>query len=309
MSNPLFLSFPVDTLLGSKQRDRFFDKTKKEFFFDRDPDLFKYIVQFYRSGKLHFPEEECVCSFASELDYFGIFIGHLGDCCYEIFKDEQEDHEAYLERRRNGVKPVEIKPKTIKEKMWKLFEDPGKNPVGLFLHYTSVVFIAISVVASAAETIPCGRTTCGETYQEKFFVLESVCVILFTVEYLARLFAAPARLKFMKQFLSVIDVVAILPYYVTLVNPQANSGPFTVLRVFRIFRIVKMSRHNTKVRNAGSSLIASLSELSFIFMILIMFLLIFSTVIYYTESVYEDTNFGSIPDAFWYTIVTMTTLG
>ena len=298
-----------DTLLGSDIKDRFFDKQRREYFFDRDPDLFSYIVQFYRSGKIHFPEEECACSFASELDYFGIFIGHFGDCCSEIFDEQQLLYKDRLDRRRRRLAPPEPDPKTFREKAWKLFEDPGRNPVGMFLHYASALFIVISVASSVVETIPCGDLPCGEQFAAEFFVLESICVAVFTLEYVVRLIASPSRLKFIKQFLSIIDVVAILPYYVGLVAPGANSGPFTVLRVVRIFRIVKMSRHNTKVRNAGSSLIASLSELSFIFVILIILVLLFSTVIYYTEIPYTGTSFNSIPDAFWYTIVTMTTLG
>ena len=113
----------------------------------------------------------------------------------------------------------------------------------------------------------------------------------------------------MKLFLSIIDVVAIIPFYVALVFPSAADGPFTVLRVFRIFRIVKMSRHNTKVREAGSSLLASLSELSFVFVVLATLVILFSTVIYYAEMAEENTGFSSIPATFWYTIVSMTTLG
>lgn len=177
------------------------------------------------------------------------------------------------------------------------------------MHYTSAVLILVSVIASTVETLQCGKIKCGDKYSEQFYIAESICVIAFTVEYGTRLWAAPKRLQFMKQFLSVIDVVAIIPYYVALVFPDAAGGPFTVLRIFRIFRIVKMSRHNTKVREAGSSLIASLSELSFVFVILITLVILFSTVIYYAEMGDEDNNFTSIPLTFWYVIVTMTTLG
>ncbi|XP_078384908.1 A-type voltage-gated potassium channel KCND3-like [Oculina patagonica] len=297
-----------DTLLGSTRRDVFFDKNKNEYFFDRDPDLFTYIIQFYRKGTLHYPEDECACCFAGELDFFGIVKNHFGDCCYEIFQEKHEEFEDYQKRHAKSIEE-EFIPTTLREKMWQWFEDPGQNFFALLIHYTSAILILISVVASTAETLACGQITCGDKYKGQFYIVESLCVVVFTVEYVARLYAAPARLQFMKQFLSVIDVVAIIPFYVALVFPDAAGGPFTVLRVFRIFRIVKMSRHNTKVREAGSSLLASLSELSFVFVVLITLVILFSTIIYYAEMGDEDTTFTSIPATFWYTIVTMTTLG
>jgi len=305
--NSIFERHP-DTLLGSTRRDVFFDKTKNEYFFDRDPDLFTYIIQFYRKGTLHYPEDECACCFAGELDFFGIVRNHFGDCCYEVFQEKHDDFEDYQKRH---AKPTEeeIIPTTIRQKMWQWFEDPGQNIFALLIHYTSAALILISVVTSTVETLQCGEVSCGDKYKGQFYIAESTCVIVFTVEYLTRLYAAPIRFQFMKQFLSIIDVVAIIPFYVALVFPNAAGGPFTVLRVFRIFRIVKMSRHNTKVREAGSSLLASLSELSFVFVVLITLVILFSTVIYYAEMGDEDTNFTSIPATFWYTIVTMTTLG
>ena len=216
-----------------------------------------------------------------------------------------------MDYQKRHAKPddADFVPRTLREKMWKLFEDPEQNILGLLMHYFSAVLILISVVASTAETLKCGGISCGDKYSGQFYIVESICVIIFTVEYVARLYAAPKRYQFMKQFLSIIDVVAIIPFYVALVFPNAADGPFTVLRVFRIFRIVKMSRHNTKVREAGSSLLASLSELSFVFVVLTTLVILFSTVIYYAEMGDEDTTFTSIPITFWYVIVTMTTLG
>ena len=295
-------------MLGSTRRDSFFDDKRNEYFFDRDPELFTYVIQFYRKGTLHFPEDECACSFKGELDFFGIVNNHLGDCCYEIFQEKHDDFLDY-QKRHAKAEDTDFVPRTVRQKMWKLFEDPEQNVLGLLMHYTSAVLILVSVVASTVETLKCGQQTCGDKYSEQFYIVESTCVIVFTVEYLARLYAAPIRFKFMKQFLSIIDVVAIIPFYVALIFPDAAGGPFTVLRVFRIFRIVKMSRHNTKVREAGSSLLASLSELSFVFVVLTTLVILFSTIIYYAEMGDEDTKFVSIPATFWYVIVTMTTLG
>jgi hypothetical protein len=134
--------------------------------------------------------------------------------------------------------------------------------------------------------------------------------MIFTAEYLLRLFAAPLRWKFMRSVMSVIDVVAIMPYYIGLfMNNDEVSGAFVTLRVFRVFRIFKFSRHSQGLRILGYTLKSCASELGFLVFSLAMAIIIFATVMFYAEKNVDGTNFTSIPAAFWYTIVTMTTLG
>jgi hypothetical protein len=61
-----------DTLLGSNEREFFFDEDSREYFFDRDPDIFRHILNYYRTGKLHFPRHECLTSYDEELMFFGV---------------------------------------------------------------------------------------------------------------------------------------------------------------------------------------------------------------------------------------------
>ncbi|GIY24417.1 potassium voltage-gated channel protein Shal [Caerostris extrusa] len=83
------------------------------------------------------------------------------------------------------------------------------------------LFIAVSVFANVCETLPCSMNeatgdtmSCGETYKAAFFCLDTACVMIFTAEYLLRLYAAPDRCKYARSVMSVIDVVAIMPYYI-----------------------------------------------------------------------------------------------
>ena len=87
------------------------------------------------------------------------------------------------------------------------------------------------------------------------------------------------------------------------------SGAFVTLRVFRVFRIFKFSRHSQGLRILGYTLKSCASELGFLLFSLTMAIIIFATVMFYAEKGTNKTNFTSIPAAFWYTIVTMTTLG
>ena len=52
-----------DTLLGSNEKDFFYDEVLKEYFFDRDPEVFRHILNYYRTGKLHYPKQECLTQF------------------------------------------------------------------------------------------------------------------------------------------------------------------------------------------------------------------------------------------------------
>jgi len=135
--------------------------------------------------------------------------------------------------------------------------------------------------------------------------------MIFTAEYLLRLFAAPDPCAFMRSVMSVIDFVAIMPYYIGsgLSDDNEVSGAFVTLRVFRVFRIFKFSRHSQGLRILGYTLQSCASELGFLVFSLAMAIIIFATIMFYCEKNVEGTNFTSIPSAFWYTIVTMTTLG
>ncbi|XP_036375939.1 potassium voltage-gated channel subfamily D member 2-like isoform X2 [Megalops cyprinoides] len=307
-----------DTLLGSTERDFFFHEETNEYFFDRDPDIFRHILNFYRTGKLHYPRHECISAYDEELAFFGIIPEIIGDCCYEEYKDRRRENAERIQddeenETNNDLAPTDM---TIRESMWRAFENPHTSTMALVFYYVTGFFIAVSVMANVVETVPCGTSrykevSCGERYALAFFCLDTACVMIFTVEYLLRLVAAPSRYKFVKSVMSIIDVVAIMPYYIGLVmtDNEDVSGAFVTLRVFRVFRIFKFSRHSAGLRILGYTLKSCASELGFLLFSLTMAIIIFATVMFYAEKGSSASKFTSIPAAFWYTIVTMTTLG
>ncbi|XP_037551543.1 potassium voltage-gated channel subfamily D member 2 isoform X2 [Nematolebias whitei] len=308
-----------DTLLGSSERDFFFHQETSEYFFDRDPDIFRHILNFYRTGKLHYPRQECISAYDEELAFFGIIPEIIGDCCYEDYKDRRRENQERIQDDEENDQTNELVfvAASFRETMWRAFENPHTSTMALVFYYVTGFFIAVSVLANVVETVPCGRVpnrakkmSCGERYGLAFFCLDTACVMIFTVEYLLRLVAAPSRYRFMKSVMSVIDVVAIMPYYIGLVmtDNEDVSGAFVTLRVFRVFRIFKFSRHSAGLRILGYTLKSCASELGFLLFSLTMAIIIFATVMFYAEKG-SGSKFTSIPAAFWYTIVTMTTLG
>ncbi|XP_014804019.1 PREDICTED: potassium voltage-gated channel subfamily D member 3 isoform X2 [Calidris pugnax] len=308
-----------DTLLGSTEKEFFFNEDTKEYFFDRDPEVFRCILNFYRTGKLHYPRYECISAYDEELAFYGILPEIIGDCCYEEYKDRKRENVERLmddndsENNQEGSMPS----LSFRQTMWRAFENPHTSTLALVFYYVTGFFIAVSVITNVVETVPCGTVPgnkelpCGERYAVAFFCLDTACVMIFTVEYLLRLFAAPSRYRFIRSVMSIIDVVAIMPYYIGLVmtNNEDVSGAFVTLRVFRVFRIFKFSRHSQGLRILGYTLKSCASELGFLLFSLTMAIIIFATVMFYAEKGSSASKFTSIPASFWYTIVTMTTLG
>lgn len=302
------------TLLGSPEREYFYDCHSGEYFFDRDPQIFRYILNYYRTGRLHFPKHECVSVYEDELNFFGIRPDTLEFCCFEEFTEKKkEDSEKNVIIKEDEEEDMTFL--SIRERLWHDFENPRATVFAQVLYYVTGFFIALSVLANIVETVTCSVSpetgqsiSCGLQYERAFFCLDTACVIIFTMEFLARLYAAPNRWKFMKSVMSIIDVAAVLPYYIGLFMSTNVSGAFTTLRVFRVFRIFKFSRHSAGLRILGYTLKSCASELGFLLFSISMAIIIFATIMYYAEKS-EASQFTSIPAAAWYTIVTMTTLG
>ena len=150
--------------------------------------------------------------------------------------------------------------------IWLFCEEPDSSLGARIFAVVSVVCILISITNFCTETLPiferpvCVNVTTdgGLTYHERpnyrdpFFLVESVCVAWFTVEFLLRVASCPSKLHFLKNVMNVIDLMAIVPYFIILVVQQTKgncesarrSGSFIFVRVLRVFRIFKLSKHS-----------------------------------------------------------------
>lgn len=129
-----------DTLLGSAERDFFFDEDSCEYFFDRDPEIFRHILNYYHTGKLHYPKHECLLSYDDELSFFGILPDVIGDCCYEEYRDrKRENHERLMDDKlsENGEANQGPPLTNVREKMWRAFENPHTSTSALVFYYVT----------------------------------------------------------------------------------------------------------------------------------------------------------------------------
>lgn len=160
-------------------------------------------------------------------------------------------------------------------------------------------------------------TSLRPNYDDPFFIVESICVAWFTVEFILRLVSCPSKRHFCLGIMNIFDIVAIVPFFVILVIQHTDgncetakkSGSFVFVRVLRVFRIFKLSKHSQGLRILGLTIKTSMHELGMFFFFLVVAMVIFSSAAYYAEAGEEKTQLTSIPGAFWWAIVTMTTVG
>lgn len=171
--------------------------------------------------------------------------------------------------------------------------------------------IAISVTTFCLETLKFFEDK--DSLQFKFLdYLEIICVVWFTLEFLSRLIFCGDKIAFFKSAMNWIDFCAIFPFYLELMLRKNNMRTIVVLRVVRItrlFRIFKLSRHSYGLQILGHTLKSSCRELFLLVFFLSIAVIIFSSLIYYAEKDNQADKFDSIPGSFWWSVVTMTTIG
>ena len=150
--------------------------------------------------------------------------------------------------------------------------------------------------------------------------VDGICVCIFTTELLLRFITCPSKFKFIKSVYNIIDVVCVIPLLVVFIietvwdtiwqnsNMVVVVGYLSLTSVLRVFRLFKLARHYRGLRILQLAVRSSLRELLLLMMLILMGMLVFSTLIYFAEFSQED-NFLHIPLGFWWSIITMTTVG
>ncbi|KAI7828783.1 hypothetical protein BC939DRAFT_442899 [Gamsiella multidivaricata] len=216
----------------------------------------------------------------------------------------------------------------FKRKLFLLLEDPSSSSAAFALNVWVSFVIVLSAVITTIETIPSFRSTDSTIW----FDFETVMVALFTIEFGARVICHSDSVKQLKKFLfsplAIIDILSILPYYIELAFTRDTTVffRFTILRLFRLLRVFRTFKYSSTVVMTIEVMIVaikrSMDALSALFFFLITGTMLFSTLLYFAErgewdearQVFVDANnnpstFDSIPAAFWYVMVTITTTG
>ena len=219
---------------------------------------------------------------------------------------------------KKKTKKKEIKTSIFRQVIWDLMEHPDSSNAAHILAVFSILTIILSIIIFCLETVP---EIVNIEHQEEqiqnrntLFCFETAVMVWFTMEYLLRVVSAPKRLKFFTSFMGVIDLVVVLPYYINLsLNEELktfNLAVFRILRMFRVFRVFKLTRYSTGMKVLGKTIVESLGQLVALFLCLFLSAIVFASCLYYMEFDSNNTDtFKSIPDSFWYVIITMSSVG
>lgn len=313
------LSVFPDSLLGdSNRRAAHYNEETGEYFFERSRVCFDSILYYYQSrGVLCCPRNVPPQIFYEEVKFF-----ELGDDVAEPFETFAGRYNKY-----DTDDETEKDDESRMRSLWILFEKPNSSVAAKMMTVLSMLVILLSVTVFCIETIPsvsdstsCLITTGNGTNMTSsvnyhcgvFFIIETVCVAWFTIEFFCRLVSSPCKQKFFKNFLNVIDLVAILPYYITLPLDNSEFGSLSVVRIVRlvrVFRVFKLSRYLRGFIVLARALRESIAELLLLVLFMGFGVILFASAIYYAERSANSENFSSIPEAFWWATITMTTVG
>jgi len=162
--------------------------------------------------------------------------------------------------------------------------------------------IVISLVSFSIETLP----DLNATMRSILHYLEVVTVAIFTIEYLCRILVADRKLRFMFSFFGIVDLMAILPFYLAV---GLDLRSIRALRFLRLFRAFKLARYSRAIQRFHRAFLIAREEVV-LFLIATAMLLYFAAVgIYYFESSAQPESFQSVFHSLWWAVATLTTVG
>ena len=325
ITTELLSRYPESLLSHKHKRKYFYDCLRDEYFFDRNRCAFESIFTFYVSkgslvspGDQEFPQQ----LLADELHFFGLY-----------------QYLSKHDKMNNVVIPSALKKERVipnrrwQKELWKICEVPDSSLTARLINLISLLIIITSVVILCLDTLPEARrpsTLSGIFYlksqrresdltekaKERIKImttLEAFCIGWFTFELFIRFLVSPSKKKFFLQPLNVIDLVAIVPFYISFIISTGKFGfPLyfvRVLRLFKIFQVMKISRYLSVVNVLRQTINSCFTDIWTMNFLILVASVLFGSVVYYFEQWDKDTVFISIPDSCWWALVTLTTLG
>lgn len=199
------------------------------------------------------------------------------------------------------------------------------TPSGLTFDILLLVAIVCSVIALSLETVGWVNTRCATQLEFAKWAF----TIMFTIEYVLRIYCVKRPLKYIFSFWGIVDLLAILPDYVLLVlgwggmATKVNSHAFSVIRsirLLRVFRILNLSWFQYEAEDLGNAIWSARGKITVFLMVVMIIVTVSGTIMFELESTFapktvvdgvevSSSDFTSIPNGIYWAIVTMTTVG
>jgi len=162
--------------------------------------------------------------------------------------------------------------------------------------------ILISLLTFSLETVP----DINQQYGAVLRVTEVILVGIFTLEYLLRIYVADKKLAFVFSFFGLIDLLAILPFYLA---TGLDLRSVRVFRLLRLFRVLKLLRYSDAINRFHRALVIAKEELVLFSCVTLIMVYLAAVGIYYFENAAQPENFKSIFHSLWWSVATLTTVG
>ena len=190
--------------------------------------------------------------------------------------------------------------------------DP-ENSVTKVINFFLLALIVLNVITVILESVE----SIDRTYRDVFQLFSEISIIIFTVEYLLRIWSCDVdkeysrpllgRLRYAMTPLMLIDLMVLLPFYMVYIFPRSRF--LRSLRILWTFRLLKVSRYSTSLQTIIDVVKAQKEQLAMSFTAILFFMVLSSTLVYFLEHNAQPQNFPNIPATMWWAVLTMTTIG
>jgi voltage-gated potassium channel len=189
----------------------------------------------------------------------------------------------------------------MKKKLRAIVED-NTTKKGKYFDYFIQLIIVLSLISFSLETLP----NISKEFRLVLEKFEFISIVIFSIEYVLRVLVSKKPLRYIFSFYGIIDILAILPFYL---NRFLDLRFLRAFRVFRIFRALKLIRYNKALNRFNLAFKIVKEELVLFFIVILIMLFIVSAGIYSFENEAQPEIFKSVFHSGWWSIVTLTTVG
>ena len=177
--------------------------------------------------------------------------------------------------------------------------------------FVIIAFVMLNIIGVILETM----SDFEARYHLEFYIFETFSIAFFTIEYFTRLWAAGAmidgeswrgRVRYIFSFNGLVDLAATAPFYLQILMPGLD---LRVLRILRLVRVFKLSHYSTAIEDLFSAVYQERKAFVAAIYLLLIAVILTSSLMYFAETAHQPDKFGSIPDAIYWSLITLTTVG
>ncbi|XP_069118779.1 potassium voltage-gated channel protein Shaw-like [Argopecten irradians] len=325
-----------------------YDPVKREYFFDRDPEIFNSVLNMCNTGLLHIPKHICARLFRSEMMFWGVPSTKISTCCWATFFQEDEEAEVieHLQETNKQINEMSqaLKKDSLRYKFWITIENPESSLIAKvwFTFYMAVVVLSsITLCLWTMGTFreehylsvyPPETFAEFENSSEKWMrlmltdpilpvlIIDAICMVIFTLECAIHFALSPRKRLFIRRPINILTVIVIVVMWIGFVmeftKEKMAGSPSTrhffflckALTMGRLLLFIRLGNLFRALRVLVKSIRASLFELLLMILTFAVAALIFGNMMFFVQLEEVDGK-DNLFIWMWWAIITMTTVG